>query len=145
VVRCKINFCVFNFFFFWFVGSPEALKIENSHMKVKNWSCPISIWYFFWLRFARWFQKCKNFVVWRSALNVTGQNDQKIGEIWKFHIFWPYIWPQVVVIEVPYRYIGQLQFLSFWQFSFFKASGLPTNLKKKISTQKLILHLITAF
>jgi hypothetical protein len=28
-------------YFFWFVGSPEALKFENSHMKVKNWSCPI--------------------------------------------------------------------------------------------------------
>jgi hypothetical protein len=38
-------------------------------MKVKNWSCPnISIWYFFWLQIARWFQKYKNFVVWRSTL-----------------------------------------------------------------------------
>jgi hypothetical protein len=32
------------FFFFRFVGSSEALKIENSHMKVKNWSCTI-YWY----------------------------------------------------------------------------------------------------
>jgi hypothetical protein len=29
------------FFFFRFVGCPEALKIENFHMQVKNWSCPI--------------------------------------------------------------------------------------------------------
>jgi hypothetical protein len=33
----------------------------------------------------------------------------------------------------PYRYTGQLQILTFiWEFSIFKASGLPTNLKKKI-------------
>jgi hypothetical protein len=75
----------------------------------------------------------------------------KIGEIWKFHIFWPYLtssglnWPSnnkiFIFLEsasnlkyekVPYWYIGQLQFLTFiWEFSIFKASGLPTNLKKK--------------
>jgi hypothetical protein len=75
----------------------------------------------------------------------------KIGEIWKFHIFWPYLtssgwnWPSNIKIftflesasnlqseKVPYRYIGQLQFLTFiWEFSIFKASGLPINLKKK--------------
>jgi hypothetical protein len=35
--------------------------------------------------------------------------------------------------KVPYRYIRKLQFFTFiWEFSIFKASGLSTNLKKKI-------------
>jgi hypothetical protein len=91
-------------------------------------------------------------VVRRSTLNVTGGNWSKFGEIWKCHIFWPYLtssgwnWPSNnklwIFLEstrnlqskkVPYRYIGQLQFLTFiWKFFTFKASGLPTNLKKKI-------------
>jgi hypothetical protein len=158
VIRCKINFCVLNFFL-RFVGSPEALKIENSHMKVKNWSCPnISMWYFFKFQIARWFKKCKNLVVWRSTLNVTGWNWSKFGEIWKFHIFWPYLtssgwnWPSNTKIctfsesasnlqseKAPCRYIGQLQYLTIiWEFS------IKPN-KNKLSTHKLILHLTTAF
>jgi hypothetical protein len=110
----------------------------------------ISIWYFFWLQIARWLHKYKNYVVWRSTLNVTGQNDQKLTKFEKFHIFWPYLtssgwnWPsnnQIFTFlksvsnlrskKVPYRYIGQLQCLTFiWEFSIFKASGLPINLKK---------------
>jgi hypothetical protein len=77
-------------------------------------------------------------------------NWTKFGEIWKFHIFWPYLtssgwkWPSnnkictflvsasnLQLEKVPHRYIGQLQFLTFiWEFSIFKASKLPTNLKK---------------
>jgi hypothetical protein len=124
----------------------------------------ISIWYFFWLEIARWFQKCTNFVLWRSTLNVTGWNWSKLSKIWKFHIFWPY-WTSsgwnlpsnntiCTFLESasnlqenrPYRYIGQLQFLTFiWEFLIFKASGLLTILKKKLRTQKLIWHLTTAF
>jgi hypothetical protein len=59
--------------FFRFVGSPEALKIENSHEGQKLKLPYISIWYFLWLQIACWFQKCKNFVVWRSISTTGGQ------------------------------------------------------------------------
>jgi hypothetical protein len=137
------------------VGSPEALKIENSHMKDKNWSCPnISIWYFFWLQIARWFQKYKNYVVmlWRSTSNVTGQNDQKLAKFENF-IYFDLIWPPVIEIN-----LQTTKFLHFWNqraickqkkyhidilsnFNFWpsyeifnlrgEASGLSTNLKRK--------------
>jgi hypothetical protein len=68
-------------FFYW------KFSYEGQNLKMP---C-ISIWFFFWLQIDRWFQKCTKFVVWRSTLNFTGWNWSKFGEIWKFHIFWPYL------------------------------------------------------
>jgi hypothetical protein len=147
-MSCKINFCVLHFLF-WFVGSPEALKIyEGQKLKLPY----ISIWYFLWLQINRWFQKCKNFVGWRSISTTGGQIRSKYMKFLNYAKFWSIStcniksWlPNNKILtflesannlqseKVPYRYIGQLQFLTFiWEFSIFKASGLPTNLEKKI-------------
>jgi hypothetical protein len=76
-------------FFFRFVRSPEVLNIENSHMKVNKLKLPyISIWYFFWLQIAHWFQKCKNFVVWRSISTTGGQIRSKYMKFSNFANFW---------------------------------------------------------
>jgi hypothetical protein len=73
-------------------------------------------------------------------------------------IFWPYLtssgwnWPSNNKIcsilestsnlqpeKEPYQYLGQLQILTFvWEFSIFKASELPTDLKKKYADMSLI-------
>jgi hypothetical protein len=81
-VRCTINFCVLNFFFLGLSVGLEDWKFSYE-LKLPY----ISIWYFFWLQIARWFQKCTNLVV----LSFTCWNWSKFGETWKFHIFWPYL------------------------------------------------------
>jgi hypothetical protein len=81
-VRCKINLCVH---FFYVCQEPY----EGQNLKLPF----ILIWYFFWLQIARWFQKCTNFVVRRSTLNVTSWNLSKFGKILKCHIFSPYLTP----------------------------------------------------
>jgi hypothetical protein len=77
---------------------------EGQKLKLPN----ISLWYFFWLQIARWFQKYKNFVVWRSTLIVTGQNDQKLAKF-ENYIYFDLIWPPVVEID-----FQTTKFLHFW-------------------------------
>jgi hypothetical protein len=92
---------------FYFSQPLKALvKIENCHMKVEN--CNFGAWRSTYLTSSGWNWPSNNkiFTLLESASNL--QSD-----------------------KVPYRYIGQLQFLTFiWQFSIFKASGLSTNLIK---------------
>jgi hypothetical protein len=126
------------------------LKIENSPTKVKNWSCPI-------YRYGT-FSDCKlvadsknvQILLFEGQFQELEVKKVNIYEIFKFRHFliiltWNiYSWPSNNKIftflesasnlqseKVPYWYIGQLQFLTFiWEFSIFKTSGLPTNLKK---------------
>jgi hypothetical protein len=110
------------FFFSRFVWSPEALKIENSHMKVKNWSCPK-------YRYGT-FSGCKLLADSKNVqillfggqlLMLQVEIDQNLA---KFYIFWPYLtssgwnWPSNNKIctflesgsnlqseKVPYRFL----------------------------------------
>jgi hypothetical protein len=129
------------------------LKIENSHTKDEGqkFKVPyISIWYFFWLQIARWFQKCKHFVVSRSISTTVGQIRSKYLKFSNFVNFWSF-WPVTFKVDlqttfiflesasnlqlekVPYRYIGQLRIFDLHMRIFnLQGLGAPDKPKKKI-------------
>jgi hypothetical protein len=104
-VRCKINFCAFNFFILGLSGAPRPWRLK--------------------------------ILIWRSKIEVALYIDRVlfmiancslIPKMYKFTEF------TKNTKKVPYRYKGQLEFLTFiWEFSIFKASGLLTNQKNKIN------------
>jgi hypothetical protein len=95
-------------FFLGLSGAPRPWILKILIWRSKIEAAYISIWYFFWLQIARWFQKYKNVVAWRSTLNLTGQNDQKFAKLENF-IYFDLIWPPVVEID-----LQTTKFLHFW-------------------------------
>jgi hypothetical protein len=92
----KESISAYLIFFLRFVESPEALKIENSHMKVKNWSWPISIWYYFCMQIVA---DSKNVKI----LLFGGRKRLKLNKIWRNFeniIYFDLIWPPVVEIDL---------------------------------------------
>jgi hypothetical protein len=100
--------------FFRFVGSPEALNIENVHMKVKNWSCPIYQYGTF--SYCKLLGDSKNV---RSNSTTGGLIRSKYMKFSNFANFWSF-WPVSFKVD-----LQTTKLLYFWnQFAIRKSTIL---------------------